>query len=144
MQPYIDSDILRSEQIAMLFNMRANTIYGFKMFFVFVSMNINDTMCKLGCKEEDALQHCMNCSIISQKIGRISSVNIDGIFATEMEQKILVSEFMLGKDIRTYLIEENRGAYQGYQILDTSTPAKEGGAGDRGGLLAVTQYPNLM
>ena len=55
-----------------------------------------------------------------------------------------VSEFMLGKDIRTSLIEENRGAYQGYQILATSTPAKEGGAGDRGGLPAVTQYPNLM
>ena len=105
-QPYIDSDILTSEQISTLFNMRANTINGFKMCFS--SMHRNDTMCKLGCMEEDSLQHCMDCGVISQKIGRISHANLVGIFATEKEQKITVSEFIQRKTIRTSILEENR------------------------------------
>ena len=105
-QPYIDSDILTSEQISTLFNMRANTINGFKMCFS--SMHRNYTMCKLGCMEKDSLQHCMDCGVISPKNGRISIVNLVGIFATEKEQKITVSEFIQRKTIRTSIIEENR------------------------------------
>ena len=42
-----------------------------------------------------------------KKNGRISTVNLVGIFATEKEQKITVSEFIQRKTIRKSLIEEN-------------------------------------
>ena len=90
----------------MIFNMRANTINGFKMCFT--SMHRNDAMCKLRSMEEDSLQHCMKWGVISQRIGKNSSVNLVGIFATEKEQKITVSEFIQRKTIRTSIIEENR------------------------------------
>ena len=49
----------------------------------------------------------MDYGVISQKNGRISSVNLVGIFETEKEQKITVSEFIQRKTIRTSIIEEN-------------------------------------
>ena len=54
-QPCFVSEILNLEQT--LFNMRANTVNSFKMCFT--SLYRNDLKCKLGCQEEDSLEHCM-------------------------------------------------------------------------------------
>ena len=58
MQPYMDSVILNTDQISMLFNVRGNTVNGFKMSCS--SMYRNNTHCKLGCLEEDSLDHYMS------------------------------------------------------------------------------------
>ena len=50
----------------------------------------NDTSCKLGCQEEDSLDHCMRCKIISKKNGEKYILEVAGIFSTEIEQKILL------------------------------------------------------
>ena len=132
MQPYLDSEILTTEQISMLFNMRSNTVNGFKMCFS--SLYRNDTSCKLGCQEQDSLDHCMRCKIISQKIGGNLIVEIAAIFSTEIEQRITVAEFIKRMNIRAALLKGS-WAYQGTQILDTSTTAMAGGAEDRRGPL---------
>ena len=122
------SETLNSEQTALLFNMRANTVNSFKMCFT--SLYRNDLKCKLGCQEEDSLDHCMNCKIIDTKLNISSDINISAIFATKEQQKKIVLEFTQRMNTRNTMIEELR-AYQGSQILDESTPALAGGAGDR-------------
>ena len=76
----------------------------------------------------------MRCTIISQKIGGNLIVEIAGIFSTEIEQRITVAEFIKRMNIRAALLKGS-WAYQGTQILDTSTTAMAGGAEDRRGPL---------
>ena len=69
-----------------------------------------------------------------KKMGRNIIVEIAAICSTEIDQKNMVAEFIKRKNIRTTLLQGIR-AYQGTQILDTSTRAMAGGAGDRRGPL---------
>ena len=124
-QPYLVSDTLNPEQTALLFNLRANTVNGFKMCFT--SIYRNDLKCKLGCQENDTLAHCISCKVIDTKMHKSSNINFSAIFATKEEQKNIVLEFTYRMNIRNSLIEQ---AYQGSLILDNSTPALAGGAGD--------------
>ena len=125
------SESLNPEQTALLFNMRANTVNSFKMCFT--CLYRADLRCKLGCQDDDSLAHCMKCKVINEKLAKNSKLNIDDIFATTEKQKNIVLEFTLRMNTRSSLIQGHR-AYQGSQILDISTPAMAGGAGERKGL----------
>ena len=55
------------------------------------------------------------------------------MFSVPDKQKLAIQTFILRSKLRTALLE-GQGAYQGSTILDTSTLALEGGAGERRGL----------
>ena len=111
MQPYLDSDLLNSEEISMLFNMRANTVNGFKMCFT--SMHRYNLWCKLGCQETDSLDHCMNCQSITNKTGKKSKFSFDLIFSTVKEQKTVVTNFISRMFTRNKIIEEEQSLSRG-------------------------------
>ena len=128
-QPYLECQSFSFTESFTLFNVRANTVNSFKMCFT--SMNRNNLNCRLGCLEEDSLEHCMSCPVIDQHIGRPPIPIID-VFKTKEKQKQAIDTFIARSTLRTALLEGS-GAYQGSSILDTSTPAP-GGAGERIGL----------
>ena len=103
--------------------MRANTVNGFKMCFS--NMYKNNTLCKLGCREQDSLDHCFRCAIIDSKSSK-TSVSFSDIFKTEEQQKVAVAEFIQRTRVRASLLADL--ASQGL-ILDTSTSAGAGRAG---------------
>ena len=55
LQPYLQSNLIDSEEITLLLNMRADTINGYKMCFS--SVNQDDTQCQLNCNNEDSISH---------------------------------------------------------------------------------------
>ena len=129
-QPYLERSTFTFEESSTLFNVRANTVNSFKMCFT--SMFRNDLNCKLGCLSEDSLAHCMSCDVLSEHIG-IQHELFSDMFSVPDKQKLAIQTFILRSKLRTALLE-GQGAYQGSTILDTSTPALEGGAGERIGL----------
>ena len=82
------TESLNSEQIALVLNLRENTVNSFKMCFS--SIYRADLRCKLGCQEEDSLARCMSCKVINDKIDKTSTIKIDDIFATKEKLKIIV------------------------------------------------------
>ena len=74
----------------------------------------------------------MKCEVLNTHVGR-SPHSFSDIFATLDHQKQAIKTFIKRKNTRVALLE-GLGAYQGSSILDTSTPALEGGAGERIGL----------
>ena len=135
-QSYLHSPTLTFEESSTLFNARANTVNSFKMCFT--SMNRNNLNCRLGCNSEDSLEHCMRCDVINKYTGRTEDT-ISSVFKTVDQQKPAIQTFIERTKVRAALIEGS-GAYQGSKILDTSTPAAAGGAGERiGPLLLVAQ-----
>ena len=58
-QSYLTSALFNCEEASTLFNMRANTVSGYKTCFS--SFYQNDTLCKLGCPEPDSIDHCFRC-----------------------------------------------------------------------------------
>ena len=107
----------------MLFNMRSNTVNGLKMCFP--NMYKNNTLCKLGCLEEDSLDHCFSCAEIDSKLSK-TSVSLSDIFETEDKQHVAVSMFIQRTRVRASLLADM--ASQGI-ILDTSTSPGAGCAG---------------
>ena len=130
LQPYLDSNTLTVEERSLAFNVRANTLNGFKMCFT--SMYRDNLNCKLGCDIEDSFEHCMSCDILDQILGS-TQFKINDISNNCAElQKEAVKIFTLRKNKRAEILEQH-GAYQGQIILDTSTPAVAGGAGEEEG-----------
>ena len=127
---YLDSDNFSKEEKSMLFNIRANSVNGFKTCTP--SIYRNNLVCKLGCCEDDSLHHCMICPVIDQQIGK-TSARLSDMFETTLQQHQAVSIFIKRNLVRTALIEGSV-ADQGANVLDTSTPASAGGAGERIGL----------
>ena len=130
LQQYLDSGNFSKEETSMLFNIRANSVNGFKTCTP--SIHRNNLVCKLGCLEDDSLHHCMICPVIDQKVGK-RSARVSDMFETTLQQQRAVSTFIKRNSVRTALIEGSV-AYQGAKVLDTSTPASAGGAGERIGL----------
>ena len=124
LQPYLQSDLIDSEEIALLFNMRADTINGYKMCFS--SVNQDDTQCKLKCNNEDSISHAFNCHMIKKHVG-LSDASYVGIYGNVKQQKDTVSYFITIQNIRSTLLAG--GAYQGH----TATPAPAGEAGEAPG-----------
>ena len=122
-QPYMISASLSYEESSMLFNMRADTVNGFKMCFP--NFYKNNTFCMLGCLEQDSIAHCFSCSVIDSQTCK-TSVSVRNIFDTEDKQKEAVTEFMERIKVRDSLLADS--ASQGI-ILDTSTSAGAGRAG---------------
>jgi hypothetical protein len=129
-QDYMDKKGFSPEQVAVLFNMRCNTINGFKMSFK--SVYGSDTMCKLGCNEDDSIAHTFECEKIDAQCV-MTSVRECGIFDDRKEQNVTVSVFMERHKVRTALIEAVAASQGHGQVLDTSTPADAGCAGARTG-----------
>ena len=124
LQPYLQSDLMDSEEIALLFNMRADTINGYKMCFS--SVNQDDTQCKLKCNNEDSISHAFKCHVIKKHVGH-SDASYVGIYGNVKQQKDTVSYFITIQNIRSTLLAG--GAYQGH----TATPAPAGEAGEAPG-----------
>ena len=94
--------IQNSEQIALLFNMRANTLNSFQMYFIFRYRV--DLRCKLGWSS----LHWMTCMVINDKIDMTSNLHIDEILARKEKLMNTVSEFTL-RITTNYCVIFNRG-----------------------------------
>ena len=116
----------------MLFNMRANTVNGYKACFP--SAYRNDANCKLGCEEGDSIAHMFCCPMINLHLDS-TNVRKDAIFANESEQHEAVSIFTKRHAIRKALLAAAAASQGLGEILDTSTPAAAGCAGARTGEL---------
>ena len=103
--------------------MRANAVTNFKMCFP--NMFKNDTLCKLGCKEEDNIAHVFQC----EELGPQSNLKYNDIFSNEDKQREDVVEFIQRCQLRAAVLAAR--ASQGHQLLDTSTQAAAGSAGGR-------------
>ena len=71
LQEYLASDKFSTEEKSTLFNLRANSVNGFKMCTP--SIYRNNLLCKLGCLEDDSLEHSMICTVIDNHIGKTSA-----------------------------------------------------------------------
>ena len=122
-----------------LFNLRAETINGFKGCF---SSAYEDIKCRLGCKEIDNLSHIYCCKVINQYI-HPTEINVGLIYQDIDQQKSAVKEFILREKIRSNLILTDSASQGGSEILDTSTPAASAarGAGERHGERDSFVYP---
>jgi hypothetical protein len=130
LQPYMHSRQLSKDQVSTLFNLRADTVNGYKECFPHAYV---DLLCKLGCNESDSISHMFKCSKIDEQCGK-TLVQKDAIFANIEQQKDAVSTFTK-RDITRAAIIKDAAASQGQsQILDTSTPAAAGGAGATTGM----------
>ena len=103
--------------------MRANTVNNFKMCFP--NAFKNNTLCKLGCQQEDSIAHASTC----EELGSQSEVQYSDIFSMENKQREVVLEFTRRCQVRSALLAAR--ASQGHKILDTSTRAAARGAGGR-------------
>ena len=64
MQPYLESELFTTEETEMVFNIRANTVTGYKACFkTLYQSNMN---CKLGCPVEDSIEHVFKCKKIDE------------------------------------------------------------------------------
>ena len=93
----------------MLFNLRANTVNGFKMCFK--SAYIGNEMCNLGCASVDSLSHIFSCEELNKHIEK-THINLNTIYASIDDQKEAVSEFILRQNIRVRILESDV-TYQG-------------------------------
>jgi hypothetical protein len=123
-QKYLLNDSFTTEQASTMFNIRANTVNGFKACFP--SVYRNNPECKLGCTEEDTLDHVFKCKAIDSK-SEATLVRKESIFGNEKEQNKAVTIFMKRHATRTAMLTA-AAASQGLRILDTSTPAGCAGA----------------
>jgi hypothetical protein len=126
MQSYLEDGKYSTEQASMLFNMRANTVNGYKDCFP--SAYRDDPKCKLGCNEGDSIDHVFCCPKINIQLHNTNERK-DAIFANESEQYEAVSMFMKIHSIRTALLADATASQGHREILDTSTPAAAGCAG---------------
>ena len=136
----MQSDMINDEEKSILFNMRADTINGFK--YSFKSMHRNDTRCRLGCSDDDSISHLFKCSVMNSHMG-VTHVTIHAIYGDVLCQKEAVSMFTQRNNIRNLLLETDAG-YQGPgQTLDTSTPTDTGGGAGEGTGGYIYSVPSL-
>ena len=102
MQEYMRSNVLSSEEMSPLDNLRANTVNGYKMCFPNAFQN--DKTCKLGCNEEDTIAHAYSCHIINIHETR-SIINYLYVFSDIMDQKKAVKVFIKRNTIRSAILE---------------------------------------
>ena len=123
-QPYLKSKLFSFEESATLFNLRSNTVNGYKICFPNVYRN--DKSCKLGCLEDDSIDHLYTCVIIDRTCGKTKK-RFSGVYASLTKQKEAASLFIKRHNTRSFFIEAVTASQGQRQILDTSTQA--GGAG---------------
>ena len=87
-QPYLASEMFSYEEASTLFNMRANTVNGFKKCFP--KCYANDIKCKLGCLSEDSINHIFQCT----QLGVPSNISADSIFGSTKQQIEAVTVFL--------------------------------------------------
>ena len=129
-KPYLRSNLFSSEESATLFNLWSNTVNGYKMCFP--SVYKNDKSCKLGCLEDDSIDHLYTCVIIDRTCGK-TKTRFSGVYASLPEQKEAASIFIKRHNTRSSIIEAVTASQGPRQILDTSTQADAGGAGASAG-----------
>jgi hypothetical protein len=130
LQAYMRSDIMSVKEVSALFNMRADTVNGYKMCF---SHAYDNLLCKLGCTESDSMAHMFECTKIDQQSGK-TDIRKNAIFANIEQQKDAVSVFMKRDSTRAAILEAATASQGQSQILDTSSPAAAGCAGATTGM----------
>ena len=106
LQPYLDSNTLNVEQRSLVFNIRANTVNGFKMCFT--SMYRNNLNCKLGCNTPDTIDRRMTCEELNVHIGK-THIIIDDIYSDRTDvQKEAVQVFMTRRSTREVISDGTR------------------------------------
>ena len=122
LQPYLTSELFTYEEASTLFNMRANTVNGFKKCFP--TLYANDIQCKLGCSNEDSISHILTCT----QLGVSSEVSDTDIFGSTKQQHKAVTVFLQRCSQRSGLLADRASQGLQGQVLDTSTLASAGGA----------------
>jgi hypothetical protein len=130
LQAYMRSDMMSVEEVSALFNMRADTVNGYKMSFPHAYEN---PLCKLGCTEGDSIAHMFECIKIDEQSSK-TQIRKNAIFANIEQQKDAVSVFMKRDSTRAAILKAAAASQGQGQILDTSTPAAAGGAGATTGM----------
>ena len=129
-QPYLKSQDLTFEESSTIFNIRANTVNGYKTCFP--SIYRNDLNCKLGCLDSlDSLEHCMSCTVINTKLG-ICQESISQIFDNLDQQILAVRIFISRNNVRTAILQEREGL-PGLDNTGHEHTGPAGGAGERRG-----------
>ena len=90
LQRNLNNDNFTTHERSTLFNIRANCVNGFKMCTP--SIYRNNTNCKLGCLEDDTINHCMICPVLDNKIGQ-TSARLNEIFLIPEQQQQSVAIF---------------------------------------------------
>ena len=129
-QPYLKSQDLTFEESSTIFNIRANTVNGYKTCFQ--SIYRNDLNCKLGCLDSlDSLEHCMSCTVINTKLG-LCQETISQIFDKLDKQILAVRIFISRNNVRTALLKQLEGL-PGLDNTGHEHTGSAGGAGERRG-----------
>ena len=84
LQAYMTSSLFSSEEMSTVFNLRTNTINGYKMCFT--KAYPDDKTCKLGCLEEDSISHSYSCKVINLQDDE-SSIEYSSLYSTIVDQK---------------------------------------------------------
>ena len=98
----------------------------------FPSVYRNDKSYKLGCLEDDSIDHLYTCVIIDISCGR-TKTRFSCVYAGLPEQKEAASVFIKRQNTRSSIIEAVTLSQGPRQILDTSTQADAEGAGASAG-----------
>ena len=122
LQPYLASELFTYEEASTVFNMRGNTVNGFKKCFP--TFYANDIQCKLGCLNEDSISHLLKCT----QLGVSSEITDTDIFGSTKQQHEAVTVFIQRCSQRSGLLADRASQGLQGQILDTSTLASAGGA----------------
>ena len=129
-QTYLNSQEISFEESSTLFNIRANTVNGFKTCFP--SIYRNNLNCKLGCKDSpDSIEHCMNCSVLDNHIG-ICHEPISLVFEALDKQILAVRKFISRNNTRAALLEGSQ-SLPGPGDTGHEHAGPAGGAGERSG-----------
>ena len=110
------------DKASTLFDMRANTVNGFKKCFP--TLYANDIQCKLGCSNEDSISHILKCT----QLGVSSEITDTDIFGSTKQQHKAVTVFLQRCSQRSGLLADRASQGLQGQVLDTSTLASAGGA----------------
>ena len=93
---------LNNDEVTTLFNLRANTVWGYKECF-----GSNGTSsCQLKCGTgTDSLEHIFNCPIIGKYQNQPRNILLQNVYSDIKLQKETVTNFLSINNVRTSLLE---------------------------------------
>ena len=94
LQPYLSSTLFNNESRNLLLRLRTRTVNGIRNDFGGL---YSDTLCPLGCGEEDTLQNVLTCKVLLTKHNStqlsVSDIKYQDIFSSDILKQKQVTEF---------------------------------------------------
>ena len=108
LQPYLSSPLFNNESRNLLLRLRTRTVNGIRNDFGGL---YSDTLCPLGCGEEDTLQNVLTCAVLlshhkSSDLS-VSAVKYEDVFSPDVrKQKAATESFQQLLQIRNEIISQ--------------------------------------